>query len=45
MDLKAKIELILSDILSRKHEAKVTLRFEKRVPERKEAVKCQSVSS
>ena len=27
--LKSKIEQILSDILSQKHEAKVTLRFEK----------------
>ena len=30
MDLKARIEQILSDILSQKHEAKVTLRFERR---------------
>lgn len=29
MDLKTKIERILSDILSDKHECKVTLRFEK----------------
>ena len=45
MDLKSKIERILSDILSQKHEAKVTLRFEKREPERKEAIKCPSVKS
>ncbi len=29
MDLKSKIEKILSEILSDKHECKVTLRFEK----------------
>ena len=32
MDLKSKIERILSDILSQKHEAKITLRFERRTP-------------
>ena len=39
VDLKSKIELLLSDILSQKHEAKVTLRFEKKKPDkpRKEA--------
>lgn len=31
MDLKTKIEKILSEILSDKHECKVTLRFEKKV--------------
>lgn len=31
MDLKTKIEKILSDILSDKHEAVVKLRFEKKV--------------
>lgn len=31
MDLKAKIEKILSEILSDKHECKVDLRFEKKV--------------
>ena len=31
MDLKSKIEKILSEILSDKHECKVTLRFEKKV--------------
>lgn len=30
MDLKTKIEKILSDILSDKHDCKVTLRFEKK---------------
>lgn len=30
MDLKTKIEKILSEILSDKHECKVTLRFEKK---------------
>ena len=30
MDLKSKIERILSDILSQKHEAKIVLRFEKK---------------
>ena len=30
LDLKSKIERILSDILSYKYEAKVTLRFEKK---------------
>ena len=29
MDLKSKIEMILSEILSDKHECKVTLTFEK----------------
>lgn len=29
MDLKSKIERILSDVLSQKHDAKVNLRFEK----------------
>jgi hypothetical protein len=29
MDLKARIELILSEILSDKHDVKVTLHFEK----------------
>ena len=33
MELKAKIEKILSEILSDKHECKVTLRFEKKVDE------------
>lgn len=33
MDLKSKIEKILSEILSDKHECKVTLRFEKKVTE------------
>ena len=45
MDLKTKIEQILSDILSQKHEAKVTLRFEKKVPERKEEGQCPSARS
>lgn len=31
MDIKTKIEKILSEILSDKHECKVTLRFEKKV--------------
>lgn len=31
MDLKNKIEKILSDILSDKHECRVQLRFEKKV--------------
>ena len=31
MDLKTKIEILLSEILSDKHECKVTLRFEKKV--------------
>ena len=31
MDLKSRIEKILSEILSDKHECKVTLRFEKKV--------------
>ena len=31
MDLKSKIEKILSEILSDKHDAKITLRFEKKV--------------
>ena len=31
MELKTKIEKILSEILSDKHECKVTLRFEKKV--------------
>ena len=31
MDLKTKIEKILSEILSDKHECKVSLRFEKKV--------------
>ena len=30
MDLKSRIEKILSEILSDKHECKVTLRFEKK---------------
>ena len=30
MDLKTKIEKILSEILSDRHECKVTLRFEKK---------------
>jgi hypothetical protein len=33
MDLKTKIEKVLSEILSDKHECKVTLRFEKKVTE------------
>lgn len=33
MDLKSKIEKILSEILSDKYEMKVTLRFEKREEE------------
>lgn len=33
MDLKSKIEKLLSEILSDKHECKVTLRFEKKVTE------------
>lgn len=33
MDLKNKIAAILSDILSDKHDCKVTLRFEKKVNE------------
>lgn len=33
MDLKSKIEKILSEILSDKHECKVTLHFEKKVTE------------
>lgn len=31
MDLKTKIERLLSEILSDKHECKVTLQFEKKV--------------
>lgn len=31
MELKTKIERLLSEILSRKHECKVTLHFEKQV--------------
>ena len=31
MDLKKKIEKLLSEILSDRHECKVTLRFEKKV--------------
>lgn len=31
MDLKSKIEKALSEILSDRHDAKVTLRFEKKV--------------
>ena len=31
MELKSKIEKILSEILSDKHECKVSLRFEKKV--------------
>ena len=33
MDLKTKIEKLLSEILSDKYECKVTLRFEKKVTE------------
>lgn len=33
MDLKTRIENLLSEILSDKHECKVTLRFEKKVME------------
>ena len=33
MELKTKIEKILSEILSDKHECKVTLRFEKKIAE------------
>lgn len=33
-DLKTNIERILSDILSQKHDVKVTLRFEKKVPDK-----------
>ena len=33
MDLKSRIEKILSEILSEKHECKVTLRFEKKESE------------
>lgn len=33
MDLKSRIEKILSEILSDKYECKVTLRFEKKVTE------------
>ena len=33
MDLKTKIEKILSEILSDKYEAKITLHFEKKVSE------------
>lgn len=33
MDLKAKVEKLLSEILSDRHECKVTLRFEKKVTE------------
>lgn len=33
MDLKTRIENLLSEILSDKYEAKVTLRFEKKVSE------------
>ena len=37
MDTKSKIERILSDILSQKHDAKVVLRFEKKALNGKEA--------
>ena len=33
MDLKTKIEMLLSEILSDKYECKVTLHFEKKVTE------------
>lgn len=33
MDLKTRIEKVLSEILSDKHECKVVLRFEKKVTE------------
>lgn len=38
MDLKTRIEKLLSEILSDKYECKVTLRFEKKVNE------CQNLS-
>ena len=42
MDLKTRIENLLSEILSDKYEAKVTLRFEKKVADCEETAKANT---